>query len=50
MHVSTYVEDLKSKHKTAIVLTHKHLGKAQNRMKNTFDKTKKPEIRSFSDG
>ncbi|XP_042858103.1 uncharacterized protein LOC122244300 [Penaeus japonicus] len=48
--VSTYVENLKSKLKTAVAIAHKHMGKAQSRMKNIFDRTKKAEIRSFNEG
>jgi len=48
--VSTYVENLKCKLKAAVTLAHKHLGNVQNRMKSTFDKTKKAEVRAFKEG
>ncbi|XP_063586255.1 uncharacterized protein LOC134763618 [Penaeus indicus] len=48
--VSVYVENLKCKLKTAISIAHKHLGNVQSRMKETFDKTKKAEVRTFKEG
>lgn len=48
--VAAYVNKFKHRLRTAISIAHNHLGKAQSKMKEHFDKANNTEVRTFNEG
>ncbi|XP_063600010.1 uncharacterized protein LOC134776228 [Penaeus indicus] len=48
--IAAYVNKFKSRLQTAISIAHNHLGKAQTKMKEHFDKVNNSEVRTFKEG